>query len=116
MLKYPIPKDKRVRLAKLYFALCITPGLPTHILATCAEGLSVLTRSKKKVSVKDMRLSWKPIYRILSKDLFLSRRQFEIRFATLSPLRSVANFLLVKRPSTWLPSPRLLDASSTPQQ
>ncbi|KZW02065.1 hypothetical protein EXIGLDRAFT_736784 [Exidia glandulosa HHB12029] len=78
LLKYPIPLEKRIKLAKLYFALCITPGLPTHILATCSEGLSVLTRSKKKLSVKDMRLEWKAIYRILSKDLFLSRRQFEI--------------------------------------
>ncbi|EJD55475.1 hypothetical protein AURDEDRAFT_109790 [Auricularia subglabra TFB-10046 SS5] len=82
MLKYPMPKEKRIRLARLYFELCVTPGLPTHILATCCEGLSVLTRSKKKLSVKDLRLSWKPVYRILSKDLFLSRRQFEISQTT----------------------------------
>ena len=79
MLKYPLPKEKRIRLAKLYLELCTLPGIPSHILATCTEGLQVLTRSKKKLTVKDMRLPWKAIYNILSKDLFLSRRQFEIR-------------------------------------
>ncbi|OBZ79723.1 Proteasome activator complex subunit 4 [Grifola frondosa] len=78
MLKYPIPKDKRIALAKLYFQICTTPGMPNHIVANCADSLQVLTRSKKKMSIEDMRLPWKPIFKILSKDLFLTRRQFEI--------------------------------------
>ena len=79
MLKYPIPKEKRVALIKTYFHVCTTPGMPNHIVAACSDGLQVLCRSKKKLSVEDMRLPWKPIYKILSKDLFLTRRQFEIR-------------------------------------
>ena len=79
MLKYPIPKEKRIALIKLYFHVCTTPGMPNHIVAACSDGLQVLGRSKKKLSVNDMRLPWLPIYKILSKDLFLTRRQFEIR-------------------------------------
>ncbi|KAF9270499.1 ARM repeat-containing protein [Marasmius fiardii PR-910] len=77
MLKYPIPKDKRILLAKLYFQVSVTPGMSAQVIATCADGFKVLTQSKKKVSVKDMRLPWKPIYEILKQDLFLDRRQFE---------------------------------------
>ncbi|KAH7923993.1 hypothetical protein BV22DRAFT_1196262 [Leucogyrophana mollusca] len=77
MLKYPIPKEKRIRLAKLYFHVSTTPGMPTQAMAVCADGLSNLTRSKKKLSIDDMRLPWKPVYNILVKDLFLKRRQFE---------------------------------------
>jgi proteasome activator subunit 4 len=77
MLKYPIPKDRLIALAKLYFQLSVTPGMPTPIIATCADGFKVLTKSKHKITIDDMRLPWKPVYDILSQDLFLSRRQFE---------------------------------------
>ncbi|KAF9568562.1 hypothetical protein CPC08DRAFT_679680 [Agrocybe pediades] len=77
MLKYPIPKDRRIKLARLYFHLSITPALPLQIVATCADAFKVLTRSKRKISIDDMRLPWKPIYDILKQDLFLTRRQFE---------------------------------------
>lgn len=78
LLKYPIPKPKRIALARVYFDLCVTPGMPLHVVNTCLDTLNSLLRSKKKMSVDDLRLPWKPIYHVLSKDLFLSRRQFEI--------------------------------------
>ena len=78
MLKYPIPKEKRIALIKVYYHICTTPGMPTHIVSTCSDNLQVLTRSKKKLSIEDLRLPWKPVYNILNKDLFLTRRQFEI--------------------------------------
>ncbi|KAF8807238.1 hypothetical protein BYT27DRAFT_7232792 [Phlegmacium glaucopus] len=77
ILKYPIPKDRLVALAKLYFQISITPGMPTQIVATCADGFKELTKCKHKITIDDMRLPWKPIYDILSQDLFLSRREFE---------------------------------------
>lgn len=81
MLKYPIPKDRRIALAKIYFYVGITPGMSAQIIATCADGFKILTQSKKKISIEDLRLPWKPIYNILSQDLFLSRRQFEYTYA-----------------------------------
>ena len=77
MLKYPIPKEKRIRLAKLYYHLCTVPGMSTSNIALCADAFKALTRSKKKLSIEDMRLPWKPVFDLLSKDLFLARRQFE---------------------------------------
>ena len=72
-----MPLDKRIKLAKLYFHMSITAGMPTQIIATCADGFKALTKSKHKVTIEDMRLPWKPIYDILNQDLFLTRRQFE---------------------------------------
>ncbi|KAI5124439.1 hypothetical protein M0805_008323 [Coniferiporia weirii] len=78
MLKYPMPKPKRIALVKLYYELAVMPGLPSNVLAVVAEALSYFTRSKDKLSIADVRLPWKPIYKLLSKELFLSRRKFEI--------------------------------------
>ena len=80
MLKYPIPKEKRIHLIRVYFHLATLPGMLTHIVATASDGLQTLTRSKKKLTIDDLRLPWKPLFDILDNDLFLSRRQFEIRF------------------------------------
>lgn len=82
ILKYPIPKDRLIALSKLYFQISLTPGLSTLIVATCADEFKELTESKHKITIDDMRLPWKPIYDILSQDLFLSRRQFEYRFVS----------------------------------
>lgn len=78
-LKYPIPKEKRIRLAVLYFELCTTPGMPINVIAACADSFVVLTRSRNKLSIEDLRLPWKPIYSILKQDLFLTRREFEYK-------------------------------------
>lgn len=64
-------------LAKLYYHLSLVPGMPTQVVAVCADAFKLLTKSKHKISVDDLRLPWKPIDRILRPDLFLSRRQFE---------------------------------------
>lgn len=86
-LKYPIPKEKRIRLAALYFELCATPGMPIQVIAACADSLVALTRSMKKLSINDLRLPWKPIYNILRQDLFLTRREFEYRYVPFSSFR-----------------------------
>lgn len=80
MLKYPIPKNRRIKLAKIFFHVATTPGMSTQTVATCADAFKTLTRSNKKLTVEDMRLSWRPIYDILHQDLFLTRRQFEYTY------------------------------------
>ena len=80
MLKYPLPLEKRIKIARLYYELCTMPGMPSYLLSTWADGLGALIRSKKKISIDDMRLPWRPIYKLLEKELFLTRRQFEIRY------------------------------------
>lgn len=42
-----------------------------------------LFRSKKKLSIKDLRLPWKPIYELLKGDLFMPRRQFDMGYESV---------------------------------
>ncbi|KAI0274846.1 hypothetical protein BC834DRAFT_814888 [Gloeopeniophorella convolvens] len=77
-LKYPIPKEKRILLVDLYYGMCTMPGMPLHVVATCSDALEILTRSKNKLTIQDIRLPWIPLYDILRHDLFLTRRQFEV--------------------------------------
>jgi hypothetical protein len=43
-----------------------------------AAGSDAAYSSKKKLTVKDMRLPWQPIYELLKGDLFMPRRQFDM--------------------------------------
>ena len=83
MLKYPIPKEKRIAIIKLYLEIAVTPGMPMKVMSVAAEGVNFLTRSKRKLSIDDLRLPWKPIYKIVEKELFLCRRKFEIKSVKL---------------------------------
>ena len=67
-------------MTKLYYEVSLAPGMHLNVMGAAAEGLVGLLRSKKKLSINDLRLPWKPIYDRLSRELFLSRRKFEIKF------------------------------------
>ena len=84
MLKYPIPKEKRIAMVKLYLEVAVTPGMPMKVMSGAAEGVNYLTRSKRKLSIDDMRLPWKSLYKIIEKELFLCRRKFEIKSVKIS--------------------------------
>jgi hypothetical protein len=123
MLRYPIPKEKRIQLVRLYYAVCTVPGMPLHVVATCAEQLDALTRSRNKLSVRDVRLSWRPLFDVLYHDLFLTRRQFEVRCVLPAESGSRARALnasrtlrAVKCRTGWARSPIPRNASSIPLQ
>lgn len=88
LLKYPIPKEKRIALVKLYYELCVAPGMPIPIIGNCLETLLWLVRSKNKLDLEDMRLPWRPAYTIMRDELFLSRRQYEIRYVLCTSITS----------------------------
>ena len=83
MLKYPMPKEKRAALVRIYFEVAVLPSMPPSTVNTAVEGLAYLVRSKKKLSIDNLRLPWKPVYKMLSRELFLSRRKFEIKYVDL---------------------------------
>lgn len=74
-----MPKEKRAALVKLYFEIATLPGMPAAVINVAVEGLSDFTRSKKKLTINDLRMPWKPIYELLSNELFLPRRKFELK-------------------------------------
>ena len=65
-----------------------------RLIFACPHSMQI-DRSKKKLTIKDMRLPWRPIYDLLSHDLFLPRRQFDIGFISFSwSLGSLADHVL----------------------
>ncbi len=71
-----MPKAKRVALIKLYYEVVTQPCMPRYVTSSLIDSLDVLAKSKKKVSIFDLRLPWKPIYELLSKNLLTPRRAY----------------------------------------
>ncbi|KAJ7630634.1 hypothetical protein FB45DRAFT_1027837 [Roridomyces roridus] len=108
LLKYPIPKETRIKLAKIYWYMSTTPGMPGQIMATCADGFKSLTQSVKKLTIKDMRLPWRPVYEILSKAIILQMniRPFEytqLPWYVLAAQFYLLTFLPLSHPQAYLP-------------
>ena len=74
-LKYPIVRQTRARLARLYYELAVLPGLSTRCVELAANMCITLIESKKKCNIKDLVLPWRPLYTILEKELFPKRRR-----------------------------------------
>ena len=88
MLEYPIPKEKRIKLIKLYYHICTTPGMPQYIVDSCA-GTIVTVLDTKKLTIEDLRLPWKPVYTLLHKNLFVKGRQITRRSVIITVLREI---------------------------
>ena len=45
-MRYPIPKTTRAKMARLYYELCLVPGLEPRVIRSWADMLSRLLSSK----------------------------------------------------------------------
>lgn len=107
-MRYPIPKTTRAKLARLYYELCLVPGLAPRIIRSWADMLSRLLSSKpdqrRKLEPSDLQLPWKPLWRAMQMELWPKRRLHEpsyvpppicVRRAYLKSFRrNVVNILL----------------------
>lgn len=78
MLEYPFPKEKRIQLIVLYYHICTTPGMPTFIVQSCSSTIVNLLDTKK-LTIKDLRLPWRPVYDLIHNKLFMKSRQVTMR-------------------------------------
>ncbi|KAK4703918.1 hypothetical protein P7C70_g2289, partial [Phenoliferia sp. Uapishka_3] len=74
-LKYPMKREIRAKLAKLYFELSVLPGLDTRLVDLSSGMAMSLLESKKRIDISDMQLPWRPIFAILEKELFPKQRK-----------------------------------------
>ncbi|TIC14990.1 hypothetical protein E3Q14_00482 [Wallemia mellicola] len=74
-LKYPMLRERRVQLTRLYYQLLVSPGMDGRFINLFATRLMSLISSKKRLSIKDIVLPWKPLYEILAKELFPKQRE-----------------------------------------
>jgi proteasome activator subunit 4 len=77
-MRYPMPKVTRAKLVKLYYELCVVPGLEPRVTRSWADMLSRLLSDKsglrRKLETADLQLDWRPVWRALQKELWPKKR------------------------------------------
>lgn len=73
-MRYPMPKTTRAKLVRFYYELCVMPGIEPRVIRSWADMLSRLLSTKpgmkRKLEAEDLELSWKPLWRVLQKELW----------------------------------------------
>lgn len=86
-MRYPIPKSTRAKLARLYYELCLLPGLEPRVIRSWADMLSRLLATKpdqkRKLEAKDLQLPWQSLWRALQKELWPKRRLHDAKSVDL---------------------------------
>ncbi|KAI0757312.1 ARM repeat-containing protein [Daedaleopsis nitida] len=91
LMRYPMPKTTRAKLTHLYYELCLVPGIEPRVMRSWADMLSRLIcnkpDSRRKLDAADLELPWRPLWRVLQKELWPKKR-------THDSSRNVVNILL----------------------
>ena len=74
LMRYPMQKSTRAKLVRLYYELCLVPGIEPRVLRSWAHMLSRLLANKPgikpKLDATELSLPWKPLWRVLQKELW----------------------------------------------
>ncbi|KAF9434968.1 hypothetical protein BGZ76_007123 [Entomortierella beljakovae] len=74
-LKYTLPLDTRVTLAKVFWELAMAPGMDATMVEVWCQYCQRLIKKKELIGRKDLTLPWRPAYEVLEKTLFPKNRQ-----------------------------------------
>ncbi|GAA5990324.1 hypothetical protein JCM11641_006250, partial [Rhodosporidiobolus odoratus] len=74
-LKYPMRRDLRARLARLYFEISVLPGMDARLIDIAVNQAIALLEPKKRIDISDLQLPWRPLYDLLKKELFPKQRK-----------------------------------------
>ncbi|GAA5990546.1 hypothetical protein JCM10908_003124 [Rhodotorula pacifica] len=74
-LKYPMKRELRARLARLYFELSVLPGMDARLVDIAVNQAITLLEPKKRIDISDLQLPWRPLYALLEKELFPKQRK-----------------------------------------
>lgn len=107
LMRYPLPKSTRAKLVRLYYELCIVPGIEARVIRNWADMLSRLLANKpgmnRKLDARDLELPWQPLWRVLQKELWPKKRVqdntyvaglLNLECCSLFASRNVINLLL----------------------
>jgi len=100
LMRYPMQKSTRAKLVRLYFELCLVPGVEPRVIRTWADMLSRLlankSGSKRKLETTDLQLPWKPLWKALKKELWVKKRVQDTSYASVLHSRNL-NLHLISR-------------------
>ncbi|KAF7310620.1 hypothetical protein HMN09_00604800 [Mycena chlorophos] len=79
LMRYPIAKPLRAKLARLYYELILLPGIDAR---TCRNWVHMFNRilankpgARRKLEPSDLQLEWQPLWRMVKKELWPSGRK-----------------------------------------
>lgn len=75
-LRYPMSTFTRAKLVRFYYELCLIPGLDVRVIRSWADMISRLLgkTGKRKLESTDLHLPWRPLWKLLCKELFPKKR------------------------------------------
>ena len=108
LMRYPMNKATRAKLTRLYYELCLVPGIEPRVMRSWADMLSRLIcnkpDSRRKLDTGDLTLPWRPLWRVLQKELWPKKRMHDSSYVystypshatlTMYRRRNVVNILL----------------------
>ncbi|KAF9423952.1 hypothetical protein BGZ94_008121 [Podila epigama] len=74
-LKYTLPLESRVGLAKVFYELTVAPGMDCTMIEAWSTYCRRLIKKKAQIGPDDLTLPWRPLYNLLEKILFPKNRQ-----------------------------------------
>ncbi|KAL6304169.1 ARM repeat-containing protein [Sparassis latifolia] len=78
LMHYPMLKSTRAKLVRLYYELCLVPGIEPRVVRSWADMLSRLLNNKpehrRRLEAADLQLAWQPLWRVLQKELWPKKR------------------------------------------
>lgn len=82
LMHYPMPKTTRAKLVQLYYELCLVPGIEPRVVRSWADMLARLISNKpdhrRKLENTDLQLDWRPLWRVLQKELWPKKRLHDV--------------------------------------
>ncbi|KAM0792923.1 hypothetical protein ACM66B_002682 [Microbotryomycetes sp. NB124-2] len=69
-LKYPMRREVRARLVRLYFELAVLPGMDARLVEVATNQAVALLEPIKRIDITDLQLPWRKLFSILNKELF----------------------------------------------
>jgi proteasome activator subunit 4 len=78
LMRYPMHKAVRARLVRVYYELCLLPGIEARVTRNWADMLTRLIDDKpgarRKLETADVSLPWAPLWRALQRELWPKKR------------------------------------------
>jgi proteasome activator subunit 4 len=108
LMRYPMRKPTRAKLVKLYYELCVLPGIEARVTRSWADMLTRLLDNKpgarRKLEAEDLQLDWRLVWRVLQKELWPKRRAQESSRNVVNIMLYVAEHCQRYYPSSEIPA------------
>lgn len=75
LARSPVQRATRARLARLYYHLTVLPGMEARIAEVTSKMCMTLLEGKRRLSIADLVLPWRPLYTLLERELFPKQRK-----------------------------------------